>query len=151
MKPFTLRSSALPVALAALALAGPVGAQQNTISPGYWETTNQVVSPFPTKKVEKRCIKPADVAKFMQGPSNHIYKCTYPTREIANGRIKLAGTCASKDRSFPITGEGVFTDDTMRVDAQVQMKLAGLNVSGHARTTAKRIGECPAEAASTGR
>ena len=140
----------IPILAAAAALAGPAAAQ-NAISPGYWELTNQVISPLPTKKVEKRCIKPDEVAKFMQGPSNHIYKCTYPTREIGNGKIKLAGTCASRDTSFPITGEGVFTDDTMRVDARVQVKLAGLTVAGHARTTAKRLGDCPADAAAAGR
>jgi hypothetical protein len=140
----------LPILLAAGAIAAPAAAQ-NAISPGYWELTNQIISPLPSKKVEMRCIKPADVAKFMQGPSNHIYKCSYPTREIGGGKIRLAGTCASKDRSFPITGEGVFTSDTMRVDARVGLKLGGLTVPGHARTVAKRIGECPAETASAGR
>ena len=139
----------IPLLAAAAALAGPAAAQ-NAISPGYWEMTNQVLSPLPSKKVENRCIKPAEVAKFMQGPSNHIYKCTYPTREIGGGKIKLAGACASRDRSFPITSDGVFTNDTMRVDAYIKMKVAGLTVTGHARTTAKRIGDCPAETASTG-
>jgi hypothetical protein len=84
----------------------------------------------------------------MQGPQNHIYKCTYPTREIGGGRIKLAGTCASRDRSFPITGEGEFTADTMRVDAYLTLKLAGLPIGAHARTTARRLGDaCPTEAA----
>lgn len=140
----------IPLLAAAAALAGPAAAQ-NAITPGYWELTNQVLSPLPSKKVEKRCIKPEEVVKFMQGPSNHIYKCSYPTREIGGGKIRLAGTCASKDRSFPITGEGVFTADTMRVDAQVKMKLAGLSLAGHARTTAKRLGDCPADTAAAGK
>jgi hypothetical protein len=146
MKPF------LPLIAACAALAGPAAAQ-TAISPGYWEMTNQVVSPLPSKKTERRCIKPAEVEKFMQGPENHIYRCTYPTRQVGDGRIRMSGTCASKDRSFPATLEGQFTADTLRVDAHATVKLGGLNVAVHGRTIAKRLGDaCPAEgAASTGR
>jgi len=86
-------------------LAAPASAlAQTAISPGYWEATNQVTSPFPTKKTERRCIRAADVAKFMNGPSNHIYTCTYPTREIGGGRIRLAGSCKTRDgKPVPIS------------------------------------------------
>ena len=60
-----------PLILAALlptVLAGPAAAQ-SAISPGYWETTSKVTSPFPTHKTERRCIKPADVAKFTKTPT----------------------------------------------------------------------------------
>ena len=141
----------IPLLAACAALAGPAAAQ-TAISPGYWELTNQVVSPLPSKKTERRCIKPADVAKFMQGPENHIYRCSYPTKEVANGRIRMRGTCASKDRSFPARVEGEFTPDSMRVDAYATVKLGGLNVGVHGRSTAKRLGDaCPAETTSTGR
>jgi hypothetical protein len=140
--------SSIPILLAAMAIAAPAAAQ-TAISPGYWEMTNQILSPLPSKRIERRCIKPADVAKFMQGPENHIYRCTYPTREIGGGKIRLAGSCASKDRSFPVTGEGVFTSDTLRVDAHIKLKFGGLNIGGHARTTAKRLSDaCPADLAS---
>ena len=60
---------------AALALAGAAAAQ-SAINPGYWETTSRVTSPFPTKKTERRCIKPSDVTKLMEGKINHIYTFT---------------------------------------------------------------------------
>lgn len=134
-------------------LAAPASAlAQTAISPGYWEATNQVTSPFPTKKTERRCIRAADVAKFMNGPSNHIYTCTYPTREIGGGRIRLAGSCKTRDgKPVPITGEGVFTADTFRLDARIETEFGGLTVPVRARTTARRLGDdCPAESPKDG-
>lgn len=133
------------LALPVLTFSGLATAQTG-VTPGYWETTNQVLSPFPTRKVEKRCIKPAEVAKFMQGPSNHIYTCTYPTRDIAGGRIRLVGSCKTRDgKPVPITGEGAYTGDTFRVDAKIQTQIGGFTLPIHARTTARRLGDdCPA-------
>ncbi len=132
--------------LAAASLAGPAAAQ-SSIKPGYWEATNQVLSPLPSKKTENLCIKPSDVAKFMQGPSNHIYTCTYPVREIGAGKIRLEGSCVTKQGTpvIPVTGEGVFTEDTLRIDARIEAQLGGLTIPIQARTTAKRLGDvCPA-------
>ena len=118
------------------------------ISPGYWETINQVVSPFPSKKTEKRCIKPSEVAKFMNGPSNHIYTCTYPTRDIAGGKIRLAGSCKTRDgKPVPLTGSGVFTADTFSYGGpSIRPEIGGVTVPIRARTVARRISDdCPAE------
>ncbi|THD58038.1 DUF3617 family protein [Phenylobacterium sp.] len=133
----------IPLA-AALALAGPAAAQK-AISPGYWETTNKVTSPFPVSKTEKRCIKPSDVAKFMEGKINHIYTCTYPTKEVGAGKIHLQGTCATRDGpAIPISGEGAFTADTMHIEARIVPQIGGLNMTVHATTDAKRLGDtCP--------
>ena len=142
----------IPIALATLAAAGAATAAfalaPAAISPGYWQTTNQVISPFPSRKVENRCIRPADVAKFMNGPSNHIYICTYPTHDIASGKIKLAGSCKTRDgKPVPLTGEGAFTADTFRMEVRIQPEIGGLTIPIRARTVAKRLGdECPAEA-----
>lgn len=127
-----------------LAVAGPAAAQK-AISPGYWETTSKVTSPFPTQKTERRCIQPADVAKFMEGKINHIYKCTYPTKEIAGGRIRLEGTCATRDGPpVPISGSGTFTAESMHVEARIVPNVGGLNIPVHAVTDAKRLSEaCP--------
>ena len=135
-------------ALGAAALAGSAWAQ-SAISPGYWETTSRVTSPFPTQKTERRCIKPHDVAKFMEGKINHIYTCTYPTRQIADGKIRLEGTCATRDGPpVPISGSGTFTNDTMHIEARVAPKIGGLTVPIHAQTDAKRLGDgCPSETA----
>jgi hypothetical protein len=137
---------AAALALASAALAGSATAQPRAISPGYWETTNKVVSPFPSSKVERRCIRPQDVAKFMEGPSNHIYHCTYPTRIVGDGTIRLKGSCASKDgKAIPVEGQGTFTDDTFHMDAYVALQLGPMTIPGHAVSDARRLGrECPA-------
>ena len=127
-------------------LAGSAAAAApETIAPGYWETTSQVVSPFPTKKVERRCITAADVDKVIGGSPNHIYTCTYPNRHVADGKIKLAGSCRTKRGDpVPITTEGVYTRDSLRMDAYIRPKIGGLSVTVHARTTGARIGDvCP--------
>jgi hypothetical protein len=138
----------IPVLLA-LGLTVPAGAAQSPIAPGYWETTSQVVSPFPTKKTEKRCIREEDVEKFIGGAPNRHYTCTYPTRQIAGGRIRLAGSCKTKNSDpVPITGEGTYSRDSIRLDAHVKAKLGGITVPVHARTTGRRLGDtCPTPAA----
>ena len=136
----------LILALALIPLAGPALAQ-SAISPGYWETTSKVTTPFPTHKTERRCLKPADVAKFMEGKINHIYTCTYPTKEIGGGKIRLEGTCATKDGPpVPISSQGTFTSDTLHLEAKIAPQLGGLTVNVRASTDAKRLGDaCPAE------
>ena len=138
----------LASAILAAAIAAPAGAAEPPIAPGYWETTSQVISPLPTKKTEKRCIREQDVDKFIGGAPNRHYTCTYPTREIAGGRIRLAGSCKTKNSDpVPVTGEGVYTRDSLRLDARVRAKVGGVTVPVHARTTGRRIGDtCPTEA-----
>jgi hypothetical protein len=141
--------SLLPLcALIASAAAGGACAQ-SAISPGYWETTSKVTAPFPTQKTERRCLKPADVAKFMEGKINHIYTCTYPTKQIGGGKMRLEGTCATKDGPpVPISGAGTFTSESMHLEARVSPQIGGLTIPVHAVTDAKRLAEtCPAETA----
>jgi hypothetical protein len=138
--------------LAALAAAGPAAAQ-NAISPGYWETVSKSTSPLPASKTERRCIKPQDVSKFMEGKINHIYTCTYPRKEVGGGKIHLEGTCATRDGPpVPISGQGTFTSDTLHIDARASIQFGGLSVPVKASTDAKRLGDaCPAaEAAPAG-
>ena len=144
MKPTPL----LLAGLATAALAGPAAAQ-SAITPGYWETTSKVTAPFPTHKTERRCIKPQDVAKFMEGQINHIYKCTYPKKVVANGRLELQGSCKTRDGDpVPISGSGTFTGETMHIEARIAPKLGGLTIPVHAETDARRLGdECPADVA----
>jgi hypothetical protein len=140
------------LSLSLAGLAGAAAAQPRSIAPGYWETNNQVVSPMRSSKVERRCIRPQDVAKFMEGPSNHIYHCTYPTRVVTEGTIRLKGSCATKDgKPIPVEGEGTFTQDSFHMDARVAAQLGPLTIPVHAVTDAHRLGpDCPApEAAAT--
>jgi hypothetical protein len=135
----------LAAPLLALAAAGPASAQ-SAISPGYWETVSKSSSPLPASKTERRCIKPQDVAKFMEGKINHIYTCTYPKKEVGGGKIHLEGTCSTRDGpAIPISGQGTFTSETLHIDARASIQFGGLSVPVKASTDAKRLGDtCPA-------
>lgn len=136
-------------ALLAVALTAPAAAQ-TAIQPGYWETTNRLLSPIPSTSKEMRCIQPADVDKFMAGPSNRHYACTYPTRIIAHGRIVLKGTCVSKKgRQVSVSGKGSYTFTSFHLDADIATEFAGLPISGRASTDAHRVADaCPPPAPS---
>lgn len=137
-----------PLLLIAAAVAGPAAAA-SAIQPGYWESTNKLLSPVRSTDVEKRCITPADVEKFMSGPSNRHYICTYPTKSIENGKISLKGTCVSKKgRKVAVSGQGAYTPTSFQLTANVATEFLGLTVSGRASTEARRIGDiCPTPAA----
>lgn len=135
-----------PLLAALLALgATPALAAAPLIQPGYWESTNRLLSPIKQTKTEKRCITPADVDKFMSGPSNRHYKCTYPTRVFADGRIVLKGTCVSKKgRKVAVQGQGAYTPTSFNLTAEIATEFLGLDIAGRASTEARRIADaCP--------
>jgi hypothetical protein len=127
-------------------VVGSPAAASSAIQPGYWESTNRLLSPIRQTSTEKRCITPADVEKFMAGPSNRHYTCTYPTRVIAGGQIRLKGSCVSKKgRKVAVQGSGVYTPTSFNLTADIATEFLGLEVAGRASTEARRIGDaCPA-------
>jgi hypothetical protein len=137
---------------AAAALAAPAAAHPskdpNVIQPGYWESTNRLLSPIRTSKVEHRCITPADVDKFLAGPSNRHYDCTYPSKLIENGVIRMSGTCVKRKGGggkVKVAGEGVYNPTSFKITATIATELAGIPISGRASTEARRIADtCPA-------
>ncbi|MGA0604515.1 DUF3617 domain-containing protein [Phenylobacterium sp. VNQ135] len=133
--------AALPVLATSAAHAAP-----QAIQPGYWESTNKLLSPIRQTKVERRCITPAEVDKFMAGPSNRHYKCTYPHKVIEGGRISLKGTCVSKKgRKVAVEGSGAYTQTSFNLTASIATEFLGLDIAGKASTEARRIGDvCPA-------
>lgn len=134
----------LPALLIALAVAMPAAAAP-TIQPGYWESTNRLLSPIRQTKTEKRCITPADVEKFMSGPSNRHYACTYPTKIFAGGKIRLKGSCVSKKgRKVLVQGAGSYTPTSFDLTAEIATEFLGLDIAGKASTEARRIADvCP--------
>lgn len=129
-----------------LLLAAPALAQETTIQPGYWEVTNKVSAIISQTKTEKRCITPAEVSKFVMGPSNRHYKCDYPTRVFRDGKISLKGQCATKNGSkAALQATGTYSPTTFTMIADISTVYAGLPLSARATTTAKRISDtCPA-------
>ena len=138
----TKRASTAVVALAFAMVAAHVARAQDSILPEYWETTDR--TPLETK-TERRCITPKDVAKFMRGPSNHIYACAYPEESIGDGNIAFRGECVDKKgQRVQLSGEGAYTHTTLRMNATVGVRLLGIPVSLSASTDAHRLGDvCP--------
>lgn len=136
----------IPTLLLALAVTAPAAAAAPPIETGYWESTNRLISPIQQSKTEKRCITPADVDKFMSGPSNRHYACTYPTKVISGGKIRLKGTCVSKKgRKVAVQGQGSYTPTSFNLTAAIAMEFLGLDVEGTASTEARKIADiCPA-------
>ena len=134
-----------------LALAAGPALAAPAIQPGYWESTNKLLSPIKQTSTEKRCITPADVDKFMAGPSNRHYACTYPTKVIAGGVITLKGTCVSKKgQKVAVKGSGSYTPTSFILTADVATEFFGLDIQGRASTEAHRIGDtCPQPASAS--
>lgn len=131
--------------ISCLALAAALPATTRaaeTILPGYWESQNRVAFPGLGSHTDRRCITAAQVARFVQGPSNHIYDCVYPVHSAEGGKIAFSGRCTDKKgRSFPIAGHGAYTSTTLDMTADV--KLGPLTVE--ATTHAHRVSDtCPA-------
>lgn len=125
--------------------AGPAAAASSPIQPGYWESTNRLLSPIKQTKTERRCITPADVDKFVSGPSNRHYACTYPTKVFSNGKIILKGACVSKKgHKVAVQGAGSYTQTSFDLTAEIATEFLGLDITGKASTEARRIADtCP--------
>ena len=146
-----IRKTALALIPACVLLTSPALAQDTTIQPGYWEVTNKVSAIVSQTKTERRCITPAEVAKFVMGPSNRHYKCDYPTRVFKDGKISLKGQCATKNGSkAALQATGTYSPTTFTMVADISTVYAGLPLSARATTTAKRISDtCPAPQAAS--
>jgi hypothetical protein len=144
MTPKTLRSMAASLALAALS-AGAAAAT-DTIRPGYWESTNKVMTPIESSKTVRRCITPEAVSKFMGCYINHHYSCICPTQSYADGHIMWHGDCVdAKNRHVLIDGEGSYTPTTLQMTAKGRFNMMGLSIPFSASTDSHRIGDvCPA-------
>jgi hypothetical protein len=145
-----LRSNLLGLGLGLLALtaaagfAGPASAQE-TIQPGYWEVNNKVEAVIRKSTQERRCITPAQVAKFNMGPANKHYTCTYPTRVFENGKIVLKGVCTDKNgKQAQVAATGSYSPSTFQMTADVDATYAGVPISAKFFTDARRLGDvCP--------
>ena len=126
------------------ALAFGVRARDH-ILPGYWESMEQVTSPIPSEKIERRCITPASISRFMNCYINHHYECVCPEQSAEKGRIFFKGECLDyKGQHVHIEGWGTFTPTTLHLSARATFKLLGIPIAADAATDARRLGDtCP--------
>lgn len=130
-----------------LLATAPAVAQETTIQPGWWESTNTLNLIITDTDRERRCITPADVDKILSGKINRHYTCTYPEKRVAGGKMFFKGTCVDKrGRTVNVTATGNYSPTAFNLDAKVSGKLGGVPISATASTVAKRLGDvCPAK------
>lgn len=128
-----------------LLAAAPAVAQETTIQPGWWESTNTLNLIITDTERERRCITPADVDKILSGRINRHYTCTYPEKRVAGGKMFFRGTCVDKrGRTVNVTASGAYSPTAFNLDAKLSGKLGGVPISASASTKAKRLGDvCP--------
>lgn len=113
--------------------------------PGYWELNNTWIFVIHFKTVDRKCFTAADVSGVLQGPSNAHYACTYPVRDVGDGRLSLQGTCVEKHGQVAeITAQGTYAPTAFHLTARLRTKIAGVPLSGVGTTDARRLSEtCP--------
>jgi Protein of unknown function (DUF3617) len=133
-------------AAALILSAGPALAQQ-TILPGYWESTSSSRTSLSKSdpKTERRCITPDKVNAYLSGPSTSHYTCTYSSRTIQGGVADFKGQCVDKHgTSFDVAMHGTYSPEAFHLDARFVLPNLPM-FGGSASTDAHRISaDCPA-------
>jgi hypothetical protein len=110
------------LSLALLAAPTIAGAQPYAINPGYWEVTTNWLGVV--NKTERWCVEPKAIPRFLAGPCNHIYHCTYPVQTFHDGHAHFEGDIRGHDELYHVTGGGTYSPTTL------DMKMTG---AGHWR------------------
>ena len=139
----TAAALALPF-VAAPAIAAADGGYP--INPGYWEVTTNWLGLV--VKTERYCVEPKAIPRFLSGPCNHIYHCSYPVQDFHDGVAHFEGDIRGHDELYHVTGGGTYSPTTM------DFKMAGGGhwhivpiVGAHASMRARFLDEsCPANA-----
>jgi len=103
------RLAALTLAL--LSVPAIAGAQPYAINPGYWEVTTNWLGMV--NKTERWCVDPKAIPRFLAGPCNHIYHCTYPVQTFHDGRAHFEGDIRGHDELYHVHGGGTYSQTTM--------------------------------------
>lgn len=146
-----VQAFALAIAVAPLLGVGLIGASpaeqstQGTILPGYWEAN---VTFLGSAKLDRWCVAPKDIAKFLSGPHNHIYTCTYPENIVGGGKMQFRGECrGGKGERIKLAGGGDYTQTTVHSHVEGRYMLLGIPIPGSASMDARRIADtCPPDA-----
>jgi hypothetical protein len=130
-----------------------------SLQPGQWETTVQVtrmdvpnmpqgVTPqTPPPTTIRSCITPEQAARpnadFLTG-SGETGGCSYENFSMAGGRIQGTVSCNSQGTTMRSTFDGQFTPSSYEMNTQVETNAGGMAMNMATRTTARRVGDCPA-------
>lgn len=137
---------AAPVVAGGLMLGSPAPAPAQSpppVLPGYWEYTTSAVG---VRDTEQKCVRPSEINRFFGGLSTRRWQCTYPVREVGNGRARFEGTCQDrKNRRVNVRLNGAYQQESFRFTGGAQLARGTPYLP--ASITARRIAaQCPANA-----
>jgi hypothetical protein len=138
------RLTAIGLAFAALPAAS--GASSYPLNPGYWEVSTDWLGLV--KKTELYCVAPERIVKFMLGPCNHHYTCSYPIQEVADGKVHFEGEIRGNDELYHVKGDATYTPTSLDMLMHGSGHWRIVPVAGvHASVKAHFLSaECPAGA-----
>ncbi|MGI4817858.1 MAG: DUF3617 domain-containing protein [Janthinobacterium lividum] len=147
-KGFRIPAVTLPLVAGAVLLAAPASAPQaqaarSEVLPGYWEYTTSVLG---VRDTEQKCVRPSEINRFFGGLSTRKWQCTYPVREVGNGRTRFEGSCQDrKGRRINVRLNGTYQQESFRFNGGAQLSRGTPYIP--ASITARRIAaQCPANA-----
>ncbi|MNQ67766.1 hypothetical protein D3C85_823020 [compost metagenome] len=141
---------AAPVVAGAVMLGAPAAAPQaqtaapaQPVLPGYWEYTTSALG---SRDTEQKCVRPSEINRFFGGLSTNRWKCTYPTRQVGDGRARFEGTCQDKKgRRVNVRLNGTYQTESFHFNGGAQLMRGTPYIP--ASITARRISaQCPAGA-----
>ena len=141
---------AAPVVAGAVMLGAPAAAPQaqtaapaQPVLPGSWEYTTSALG---QRDTETKCVRPSEINRFFGGLSTNRWKCTYPTRQVADGRARFEGTCQDKKgRRVNVRLNGTYQTETFHFNGGAQLMRGTPYIP--ASITARRLAaQCPAGA-----
>ena len=111
----------------------------DTVLPGYWQYKTRFLGI--TVDNEKKCVKPDEVDKFLNGPCNRHHTCRYDVRVVGDGKARFEGYWQNKEgKRTNVRAAGTYAPK------QFTLKANALGFS--ATVEAKWLGAaCPAGAA----
>lgn len=147
----------VPSALAVLAAPGLAFAQASPILPGYWDSTDTYSVLLAGSSHAKKCLTEAQVKAFVSAPQTSHYRCTYASREVADGAARFrGGSCYSHSGRkvlSDVSVDGHYAPESFQLHFRFNLQVsAGVGLPGVASIEAHRISaECPADPAAAPR
>ena len=138
------------------------GAAGVALQPGEYETRVEVTRmamsnmpnmpagmtpPTPPPTTIRSCLTPEQAARpnanFLSG-SGETGGCDYSDFSMEGGRMRGTVQCSSAGTTMRSTFDGQFTSTGYEMTSQAQTSASGMTMDMETRTTARRIGDCPA-------
>ncbi len=114
------------------------------ILPGYWSYTASTVLSEASKGYQ--CVRPDKIDEFLAGPHNRHYRCTYPSKSVADGSARFDGECVGKHgERYKIAIAGSYTPTRFTLKGKIHGTIFGVPLTLPIAIDARRVGgECPA-------